>query len=149
MQRFFLRASDPAGAVAAGSLQPFLDGLYDFLVFIELDSHGTDLHFPICGVVSLADVDWTELYQYRQSGGRECNDPASIILSLRKMATSCFCGPLTKPETCAMLMQTVEAEITLIMLPQRVRVAENRMENKSSNGPRRAQSKAQAEYSAT
>ena len=60
-----------------------------------------------------------------------------------------FCGPLTKPETCAMLMQTVEAEITLIMLPQRVRVAENRMENKSSNGPRRAQSKAQAEYSAT
>ena len=89
----FLRAGDPAGAVAAGFFQSFLDGLYDFLVFVESDSHGTNLHFPVCDVVTLADVDWTELYQYRQSGGRECNGPASIILPLRKMATSVSAGP--------------------------------------------------------
>ncbi len=38
--------------------------------------------------------------------------------------------------------ETVDAEITLVMLIQRVRVAENRAENKPSNGPLRAQSKA-------
>lgn len=31
-----------------------------------------------------------------------------------------------------------------MMLPQRARVAESRVKNKSSNGPRRVQSKAQA-----
>lgn len=38
-----------------------------------------------------------------------------------------------------------------MMLPQRARVAESRVKNKSSNGPRRVQSNAQqcAEYSAT
>jgi hypothetical protein len=36
-----------------------------------------------------------------------------------------------------------------MMLSQRARDAENRAENKSSNGPPRAQSKAIAEYSAT
>ena len=45
--------------------------------------------------------------------------------------------------------ETVDAEITLVMLIQRVRDAENRAENKPSNGPLRAQSKAKAEYSAT
>ena len=46
--------------------------------------------------------------------------------------------------------QTVDAEITVIMLLQRARDAENRAENKSSNGPLRAQSKVVfAEYSAT
>ena len=40
------------------------------------------------------------------------------------------------------LRETVEAEITAAMLSQRVRVAENRAENKPSNGPLRAQSKA-------
>ena len=36
------------------------------------------------------------------------------------------------------------------MMPfKRARVAESRVRNKSSNGPRRAQSKAKAEYSAT
>lgn len=35
------------------------------------------------------------------------------------------------------------------MLPQRARAAENRVENRLSNGPRRVQSKAYAEYSAT
>ena len=37
----------------------------------------------------------------------------------------------------------------MIMLLQRARAAEMRAENKSSNGPLRAQSKAKAEYSAT
>lgn len=37
----------------------------------------------------------------------------------------------------------------MIMFLQRARVAESRAENKSSNGPLRAQSKAKAEYSAT
>ncbi len=45
--------------------------------------------------------------------------------------------------------ETVDAEITVIMLLQRARDAENRAENKSSNGPQRAQSKAKAKYSAT
>jgi hypothetical protein len=36
-----------------------------------------------------------------------------------------------------------------MMISQRARDAENRAENKSSNGPLRAQSKAKAEYSAT
>jgi len=36
-----------------------------------------------------------------------------------------------------------------MMLLQRARGAESRVENKSSNGPLRAQSKAIAEYSAT
>lgn len=45
--------------------------------------------------------------------------------------------------------KTVEAEITLAMLSQRVRDAENRAENKPSNGPLRAQLKAFAEYPAT
>jgi hypothetical protein len=48
-----------------------------------------------------------------------------------------------------MKSKTVEAEITMIMLLQRARDAEKRTENKSSNGPQRAQSKAKAEYSAT
>ena len=47
------------------------------------------------------------------------------------------------------LKQTVEAEITLIVHPQRTRAAENRAKRRSSNGPPRAQSKASAEYSAT
>ena len=34
--------------------------------------------------------------------------------------------------------QTVEAEITVIMLPQRARVAESRVKHRLSNGPRRA-----------
>jgi hypothetical protein len=47
--------------------------------------------------------------------------------------------------------ETAETEITVIMFLQRARGAENRAENKSSNGPPRAQSKAAqaAEYSAT
>ncbi len=36
-----------------------------------------------------------------------------------------------------------------MMLPQRVRVAESRAKNKSSNGPLRVQSNAKAKYSAT
>lgn len=36
-----------------------------------------------------------------------------------------------------------------MMLPQRACAAENQVKNKLSNGPRRAQSKALAEYSAT
>ena len=47
-------------------------------------------------------------------------------------------------------IQTVEAEVTVMMLLQRVRVAENRVKNKSSNGPLRVQSNAIfAKYSAT
>ena len=47
----------------------------------------------------------------------------------------------TQKEKCYDLPnQTVEAEITVIMLPQRARVAESRVKNKSSNGPRRVQS---------
>ena len=38
--------------------------------------------------------------------------------------------------------ETVEAEITVIMLLQRARVAESRVKNRLSNGPLRAQSKA-------
>ncbi|MBO5411122.1 MAG: hypothetical protein J6A60_07660 [Clostridia bacterium] len=38
------------------------------------------------------------------------------------------------------IIQTVEAEVKVIMLPQRVRVAESRAKNKSSNGPLRVQS---------
>lgn len=49
----------------------------------------------------------------------------------------------------SVVLETVEAEITAAMLSQRVRVAGNRAENKPSNGPLRAQSKAMAEYSAT
>ena len=45
--------------------------------------------------------------------------------------------------------QTVEAEITAMMPLQRTRDAESRVRNKLSNGPRRAQSKAFAKYSAT
>ncbi|NCB35699.1 MAG: hypothetical protein EOM58_06615 [Clostridia bacterium] len=37
----------------------------------------------------------------------------------------------------------------MTMLLQRARDGENRAENKSSNGPRRAQPKAKAEYAAT
>ena len=37
-------------------------------------------------------------------------------------------------------IQTVDAEITVMMLPQRARGAESRVKNKSSNGPLRAQS---------
>ena len=47
------------------------------------------------------------------------------------------------------LNQTVEAEVKVIMLLQRVRGAASRAKNRSSNGPLRVQSKAQAEYSAT
>lgn len=36
-----------------------------------------------------------------------------------------------------------------MMIPQRVRGDEIRAENKSANGPQRAQSKAKAEYSVT
>lgn len=36
--------------------------------------------------------------------------------------------------------KTVEAEIKLVMLPQRVRGAEIRMKNRSANGPPRVQS---------
>lgn len=36
--------------------------------------------------------------------------------------------------------QTVEAEITVIMIPQRARVAESRVKHRLSNGPRRVQS---------
>ena len=45
--------------------------------------------------------------------------------------------------------KTADAEITVMMLLQRARDAENRAENKSSNGPLRAQSKAKVKYSAT
>ena len=45
--------------------------------------------------------------------------------------------------------QTVDAEIKVIMPPQRARGAGNRVKHRSSNGPRRVQSKALAEYSAT
>jgi len=47
--------------------------------------------------------------------------------------------------------QTVEAEITVTMLSQRAREAENRAEYTSSNGPLRARGKAfsYTEYSAT
>lgn len=38
--------------------------------------------------------------------------------------------------------QTVDAEITVMMLPQRAGDAENPAENKSSNGPLRVQSNA-------
>ena len=52
-----------------------------------------------------------------------------------------------------LIHETVEAEITAIMPLQRARDAENRVRNKSSNGPLRAQSNAgiwyPAEYSAT
>jgi hypothetical protein len=37
------------------------------------------------------------------------------------------------------IIQTVEAEITVMMLLQKVCVAENQTENKSSNGPLRVQ----------
>lgn len=37
--------------------------------------------------------------------------------------------------------QTVDAEITVMMIPQRADDAEKPAENKSSNGPRRVQSK--------
>ena len=37
-------------------------------------------------------------------------------------------------------MKTVEAEIKVIMLSQRARVAESRVKNRLSNGPLRAQS---------
>ena len=36
--------------------------------------------------------------------------------------------------------QTVEAEITVIMIPQRACVAESRVKHRLSNGPRRVQS---------
>ena len=46
--------------------------------------------------------------------------------------------------------KTVEAEITVIMLLQRARVAESRVKHRLSNGPRRAQSNVRCtEYSAT
>ena len=38
------------------------------------------------------------------------------------------------------LIETVDAEIKVIMLPQRVRGAVSRVKNKSSNGPLRVQS---------
>ena len=37
------------------------------------------------------------------------------------------------------IIKTVDAEIKVMMLPQRARVGESRVENKSSNGPLRAQ----------
>ena len=43
-------------------------------------------------------------------------------------------------DTDNLILQTVEAEITAMMPLQRVRVAENRMRYKLSNGPQRAQS---------
>ncbi len=46
-------------------------------------------------------------------------------------------------------IETVEAEIKAAMPSQRVRKGESRAGNKPPNGPRRAQSKAEAEYSAT
>ena len=42
------------------------------------------------------------------------------------------------------IQQTVEAEITVVMLVQRAREAESRAKHRPSNGPRRVQSKAQA-----
>ena len=45
--------------------------------------------------------------------------------------------------------ETVDAEIKTIVHAQRVREAESRIECRLLNGPRRAQSKALAEYSAT
>ncbi len=39
-------------------------------------------------------------------------------------------------------LETVEAEITVIMLLQRARVGERRVKHKSSNGPLRVQSNA-------
>ena len=47
------------------------------------------------------------------------------------------------------MIKTVEAEITVMMLLQKVCAAESQTENKSSNGPRRAQPKAKAKYAAT
>jgi len=48
------------------------------------------------------------------------------------------------------IRETVDAEITVMMLLQRAGGAESPVENKSSNGPPRVQSKAfGAEYSAT
>ena len=47
------------------------------------------------------------------------------------------------------IRETVDAEITVMMLPQRAGDAENPAENKSSNGPLRVQSNAKAKYSAT
>ena len=41
-----------------------------------------------------------------------------------------------------LINQTVDAEIKVIMIPQRVGVAESPAENKSSNGPLRVQSNA-------
>jgi hypothetical protein len=68
-------------------------------------------------------------------------------------AKDCQAKNLTKQQSRDIMKkmnnQTVEAEITVIMLLQRARVAESRAENKSSNGPLRVQSKARAEYSAT
>ena len=46
-------------------------------------------------------------------------------------------------------IETVEAEIKAAMPSQRARKGESRAGNKPPNGPRRAQSKAKAEYSAT
>ena len=49
-----------------------------------------------------------------------------------------------------LINQTVDAEIKVIMIPQRAGDAENPAENKSSNGPLRVQSNAEeAKYSAT
>ena len=48
-----------------------------------------------------------------------------------------------------LINQTVDAEIKVIMIPQRAGDAENPAENKSSNGPLRVQSNAKAKYSAT
>ena len=35
----FLRPLEPAGTISAGTLEPFFDGGYHFLVFIQPDSH--------------------------------------------------------------------------------------------------------------
>ena len=51
---------------------------------------------------------------------------------------------LTKTANRFIIRETVEAEITVMMPLQRARMAENRVRNKLSNGPRRVQLKARS-----
>lgn len=69
----FLGPGDTAGAVAAGFFQPLLDGLDNFLVLIELDSHVTGLHSMFVQLRFLFDV-MLRLYQYRQRSGGVCGN---------------------------------------------------------------------------
>lgn len=96
---------------------------------------------------NLVSAKWIHLVKSEEEKmrNRTKNRTLYCIYNIRQdVLTGFYRFPLDKPaKKCYIInnIETVDAEITVIMLVQRTRVAENRVKHRSSNGPRRVQIK--------